>query len=161
MLVLFGLMLWNLTCIKSVIHCGDQFQTAGGNMTNRCPTGSATGYCLKNHTWTWPRKQGPPFRPFQLAMTPMDGHLGLQQWRTCGPDDLWGKGQGVIPQTGVKEFIQAAWHSPNWKDDSVCTVSQTKPKIVHGETFPATYSTDHNSKILTRLGLMHMIKTVS
>ncbi|TNN56376.1 hypothetical protein EYF80_033412 [Liparis tanakae] len=33
------------------------------------------------------------------AMTPMNGHLGLQH-----PEELQGKGQGAMPQTRRKEF---------------------------------------------------------
>ncbi|KAK2883038.1 hypothetical protein Q8A73_021971 [Channa argus] len=64
----------------------------------------------------------------------MNSHLGPVDVKICGA-----KGREVNPQTRQKEFTQAAIHSPNRKDDSDCRVSQTNPRIVHYELFPATH----------------------
>lgn len=109
-------------------------------MANRCPIGSATGYFLKTHTWTWLRTPGPPCHLFQWAMTSKDGLLDSNSKEPVDLKICGAEGKGSLPKLGERNSPRRPDIPPKRKDDSVCKVSWTDPKIVRGQTFPATYN---------------------
>lgn len=89
-----------------------------------------------HHWWMWLMRTSPflPSHPVG-SRPPMSVHLGIQRQRVCGPGAFVGQraGGGQASRTRGKEFNQPDWHSPDWKDDSVCTRSHTALKIICGE----------------------------
>ncbi|KAK2859012.1 hypothetical protein Q5P01_003632 [Channa striata] len=101
-------------CVEARCVSGFDQRTFGADSTHRCPL-----------------ERGIDSLPQLAHPQGVDHDAHEQKSWTCRCEDLWGKGQGGQSPTRLKEFTQAAVRSPNRKDDSVCTVSQTNPRIVH------------------------------